>query len=369
MFGNKRLWLWVGAVVMVWGLTVWFYFNSRQAEVSAGAASIECGDGCLCGDPKLLLACNGPAFCNTHMGSEPWSEGKVYWENYEGQCSSYPSDWGTWEMVVAWCPGSCSAGGLESCGTYPQCGGSCSGGKVCKAIAATGSCNCGNPATCDEYVPAADLNATVRILPEKIPSSPYSVVSARFRWTAIDTTTYPNVERIALVVAVKGTTDFNVCKQAAINGNATAPNGYDCNVYQPNLAVTTSDFTATGALTAGTEYSVFLYFVTPDPPGALEPCDSSDEIETYLSSCELRPDPTTVGIGDPRWLTTTLVGDTKWRVDYTRAPTAYATLTGESVQSAPYRTKVTGVADGVVTVTGKVYPDYAATTLACSDNL
>ena len=263
--------------------------------------------------------------------------------------------------------GVCGVNGeLEgTCGNtaYPQCNGTCSGGNVCKAIANTGSCNCGQPSSCSEYVPEPNLLSTVRILPS---THPYTTVSARFRWTAINTTTYPYVDRIALVVAVKGTTDSNACKVAAIRGDATAPAGYNCNVYQPNLSRNDTSYTATGALTAGTEYSVLLYFVTQDPPGLLPPCDSEDTIDSYLSSCELTPDPTTVDVGGTRTLTSNLVGDTKWNVSFSRSPTAYATVTALD-NASPYRTTVTGVADGVVTVTGDVRLDSNYNIVACSD--
>lgn len=78
------------------------------------------------------------------------------------------------EMVVT---GSCNGstggggggggGGGVSCGgsAYPQCSGSCSGGEVCKANASTGSCNCGAPASCSEYVSEPNLLSSVRISP------------------------------------------------------------------------------------------------------------------------------------------------------------------------------------------------------------
>jgi len=131
-----RVWLLVVMTLLVWGALGKIYLNWRQMSVHAGAASIECGDGCLCGDPVLQAVCDGPSVCNTHdAGGTPWSEGTVYWENVDGECSAYGNDWGTWSMVVSYCPGSCSAGGVTSCGTYPTCGGACSGGLVCKAIA------------------------------------------------------------------------------------------------------------------------------------------------------------------------------------------------------------------------------------------
>lgn len=249
------------------------------------------------------------------------------------------------------CGGS-TGGGTDTCGsgTYPQCNGTCSGGNVCKAIAATGKCNCGPPVSCDQYVPDPNLLTTTRISP----------TSARFRWSAINTTTYPYVERIALVVEEVGSANFNTCKVAAKNGTASA----NCNVYQPNLAVTATSYTATGALTAGTKYNVYLLFVTQDPPGILPACTDTDEAD-YLSSCELTPDPTTVAVGGTRVLTTNLVANT-WNVSYTRAPTSYATVTTPD-NALPYRTTVGGSADGVVTVTSDVYADATPTTLACSD--
>jgi hypothetical protein len=164
------------------------------------------------------------------------------------------------------------------------------------------------------------------------------------------------VERIALIVE-DNATNYNTCKAAAIAGSASA----NCNVYQPNLSPTATSYTATGALTAGTDYKVALIFVTSDPPGILPACTDIDET-TYLSSCELTPDPTTVAVGGTRVLTTNLVADT-WNVSYTRTPTAYATVTTPD-NALPYRTTVTGVADGVVTVTGNVYADATPTVLA-----
>lgn len=240
-------------------------------------------------------------------------------------------------------------GGTACGGVYPQCSGACSGGQVCKAIAATGSCNCGTPTSCSDYVPQPNLLSTVRISP----------TSARFRWRAIDILAYPRVDRIALIVSNDNPIP---CLTAAYYNNATAP--ARCVVYQPDLSPTTTSYTATGALTAGTEYTVILLFMTTTPPGSVPNCFFEDR-EMYLSSCELTPTPTTVAVGGTRVLTTNLVANT-WNVSYTRAPTAYATVTTPD-NALPYRTTVTGVADGVVTVTGNVYADATPTTLACSD--
>jgi hypothetical protein len=103
--------------------------------VRAGGAAIECGVGCLCGNPDgPSVNCQGPSVCYTHNGGtdNAWSDGTVYWD---GPCTE-GSDWGHWKMVVAYCPGACSggSGGGGTCGSMsqPSCSqGTCSGGLVC----------------------------------------------------------------------------------------------------------------------------------------------------------------------------------------------------------------------------------------------
>lgn len=234
---------------------------------------------------------------------------------------------------------------------YPTCNGSCSGGNVCKAIAATGKCQCLEPGstTCADVVPNPNLLSTVRISP----------TSARFRWRAIDTVKYPRVERIILI-ADEDPLQLGQCvfKALGLLGNTR------CNVYQDNLPVTATSYTATGLLTAGTEYHVRLLFIAPNPSRILNDCSPSDN-QDYLSSCELAPDPATVAVGATRVLTTNLAANT-WNVSYSRAPAAYATVTTPD-SNLPYRTTVTGVANGVATVTNEVYADATPTVLACSD--
>ena len=238
-----------------------------------------------------------------------------------------------------------------ACGdsTFPACNGSCAGSNVCKSIYVSSSCECGPATGCADYVPTPNILATARLTP----------TSARFRWSPIDTQKYPYVERIALIVE-ETAANLNTCMTAAIRGDASSV----CNVYQPNLAVSATSYTATGALVAGTEYEVRVIFITFDPPGLLPVCINSDRID-YLSSCELTPDPTTIEVGETQLLTTNLVANT-WYVSYTRAPTAYATVTTPD-NALPYRTTVTGVADGTTLVTGNVYTYATPPVLACSD--
>jgi hypothetical protein len=324
----KGKWLWVLAL----GVMLTGYSFGKVSADSCGMGSTYatmCNlETCRVESQYVLYPCSNLSGYGTCMGNA-----------MSTYCISDGAGGCTEQTDIAFIPCNGGTSGGTCGGTYPQCSGSCSGGQVCKAIAATGTCNCGQPVSCSEYVPNPNLLSTVRISP----------TSARFRWSAIDTTAFPYVERIALVVEEVGSANFNVCKTAAMNGAASA----NCNVYQPNLAVTSTSYTATGALTAGTEYQVWLYFVTQDPPGILPPCNSSDTIDSYLSSCELTPDPTTVAVGGTRILTTNLVADT-WNVSYSRTPTAYATVTTPD-NVLPFRTTVTGVADGVVVLTIKCY--------------
>lgn len=172
--------------------------------------------------------CDGATCKNPGSPCPPEKVGSI-WIGGWGQCSLGGTNCGI--GVGAQCPspytcvnGDCvlgspapSGGGgggtSTACGNaaYPACSGVCSGGDVCKAIAATGSCNCAPPASCSDYVPTPNLLPTVRVSP----------TTARLRWSALDTATYPYVERIALVVE-DNAVNFNLCKQAALLGNASA---------------------------------------------------------------------------------------------------------------------------------------------------
>lgn len=258
------------------------------------------------------------------------------WDGGCDKCPAYGGD----------CNGTVEGGGTLLCAdaTQPQCSlGACTGGKVCVSTGATG-CGCANGTSCSDYVGDPQNLRVTRISP----------TSARVLWTAPTIYQYVNKQRLAMSSVMAD----------AIACSVTGATRASCVVNELNLASTVSSYDATGKLTEGTYYYVVLTFVAGDAPGAFSACTAYDQI-TYLSSCELTPNPTTVAVGSNRTLTTNLAQELAWSVGYTRSPTAYATVTTPDT-SLPFRTTVHGVADGVTTVTTRV-TNTATGTEMCND--
>lgn len=216
--------------------------------------------------------------------------------------------------------------------TQPSCSlGACTGGKVCVSTGAT-ECGCSNGASCDDYVKNPKDLVVTRISP----------TTARIQWSAPTIYQYVDQQRLAVSDVM---TDAIFC---SVTGATRA----NCVVNELDLAPTVSSYDATGKLTPGTHYYVVLTFVAGAAPGAFSNCTAFDQI-TYLSSCELTPNPTTVAVGGTRTLTTDLAAQFYWSVAYSRMPTAYATVTTPDA-TLPFMTTVTGVANGITTVTNRV---------------
>lgn len=247
------------------------------------------------------------------------------------------------------CPGgassTCSWIEGDACGSaiWPQCGGGSAGGwcpegTVCIAGAAR-PCHCATPKSCSDVI-------------NQNPDPP--VVTRTSPTTATITYNKTNsqyVNRMSLIMAEYryGIGPFST--------NCTGNYANKCVVNEQNINPfgTGTDTYQVSGLTAGTFYNVAIKYYTETAPGWMANC-SANAGESYLSSCLLTPDPLNLaGVGAEGTLTseTVDIGFNEASAVYTSSLTSVATVTSPD-NLYPFTTRVTAVANGAASVTGRV---------------
>lgn len=288
---------------------------------------------------NVRAACNGVLTCQV-------------FNEFLGGCTSVGADTipcvdnGTacvWESACQTCPafgGDCSGtsggggGTSTACGNAaaPACQGACSGGLVCRNV--SGGCACRTANSCDDYVNQPGDITITRVSP----------TSASLSWNPPSNTNNPYIGRQSLIITTSN---------AALNADCAGQYASQCAVYESNLASTVSSYDATGVLEAGRYYYVRLTWYSNLAPGWGAACKKNAN-ENYLSSCILTPDPLAIDVGTSGSLETQVSNDVAYVVNYDLSPGNIASRNPNNDALYPYRTTVTGVAEGTTTATGEV---------------